>query len=332
MLATRCTRRLAAAVAAVTLAIAGTGCTGNASAPGTEPTRAPGVSLTEARSAADQVVAGWVTAHETAWDPCAWDAVDAYPARLADDAAIEVSAALLADGNDQASSFTNSFRVTRVYAHSTTAEGEYLVVAGYYRDADRRAIADSDAIHLYLRQGTGAWRYAAGVGGEGVTGRTAATKGLTVSFTPLSEQPDVDVATTGANADLLDALLAAVGPQSATATVTAQGTTLTAGSQSWGGDYTEVKAAQCQVPDGPAVASFAVQEGTLSLVQLDCDIELTTSSKTLIVWTDPITSTQVTGGTAKLRVLYEALVRTDADGYTVLAHHDRWASLPTVTD
>ncbi|MCB0911374.1 MAG: hypothetical protein KDB60_07150 [Propionibacteriaceae bacterium] len=313
------------------VALTGAGCTGGSADPTPTATAPSGVSVAEAQDVADQVVEGWSVAYGASWDAAAWDAVDTYPARIADEAAIATGTAQQQAGTYRASAFTNSFRVTSVYAHSETVGTEYLLVAGFYRNANRKPVADSDAIHLYLREGSGAWRYAAGVGGEGVTGITAARKGVAVSFTPLAEQPDVDVSMTGTNRELLDALREAVQPGAQSATVTAQGTELTAGAEAWGGDFYSVRAAECSVPDGPAISTFGVQEGTLSLVQLDCDIELTTSSKTLIVWTDPVTGKQVLGSSAKLRVLYEALVRTDGSTYTVLAHYDRWASQPTVT-
>ncbi len=325
-------RRLAAALVTAVLGLVGAGCTaGEVPTPSPSPTAPSDVTVKQAQQIANRIVAGWKTAHQSSWSPAAWDAVDAFPARIADNAAIEAGAAQQAAGRYRASTFSNTFTLTRVYAHSTTGGAEYLVVAGYYRDARKKAIADSDAIQLYLREGTGEWRYAAGVGSEGVDGTTPAKKGLTGSFTPLAEQPDVDVGTTGANADLLDALTEAARPRSKVATVTARRTTVTAGVAAWGGDYYTVKSAECRVPNGPAVASFAVEEGTLSLVQLDCTVELTTGSKTLIVWTDPVTGRQELGSGAKLRVLYEALVQTGTDGYTVLAHYDRWAGLPVVT-
>ncbi len=324
--------RFVAAVVTLVVGLTGAGCTGNAPGPSATSTTPPGVTVEQAQAVADQIVAGWQAAHERSWDPAAWDAVDTDPARLADDAAIEVGDAQEQAGTYQPSAFTNSFKVTRVYAHSTTATGEYLVVAGYYRTAKKTAIADSDAVQLYVREGADTWRYAAGVGSEGVTGTTAAKKGLMVSFTPLTEQPEVDVSQTGENLGLLDALLKAVRPGTDQPAVTADGTQLTAGAEAWGGDYYSVKAATCSVPSGPAITSFSVQEGALSLVQLDCEVELTTGSETLIVWTDPVTGEQVLGSSAKLRVLYEALVRTDLGGnYVVLAHYDRWAGLPTVS-
>lgn len=330
-LTVRASGRLVAALATFVIGLAGAGCTGSAPTPSPTPTGPTGVTVAQAQAVANQIVAGWQAAHERSWDPAAWDAVDAYPARLADDAAVETGTAQQQAGTYRASAFTDSFRVTRVYAHSTTAGTEYLLVAGYYRTAQKKAIADSDAVQLYLREGTGAWRYAAGVGSEGVTGTTAAKKGLMVSFTPLAEQPAVDVGTTGENRDLLDAVRKAAQPKSDTPTVTAEGTRLTAGAEAWGGAYYSVKAARCSVPSGPAIAAFTVQEGALSLVQLDCDVQLTTGDSTLMVWTDPVTGKQVIGSSVKLRVLYEALVRTDGGSYTVLAHYDHWASPPVVT-
>lgn len=322
--------RLAATAVLLVVTIAGAGCTGGPS-PSPTPTTPPGVTVKQAQSVANQVVTGWRAAHKTSWDPVAWDAVDAFPARVADDAAVQAGAARRDAGTYQPSTFPNTFTVRKVYAHSTTDGTEYLLVAGYYVTPAKKAIADSDAVQLYVREGAGSWRYASGVGSEGVSGTTAAKRGLAVSFTPLAEQPGVDVSTTGTNADLLAALQEAARPKAGTTSVTADGTKLTAGAEAWGGDYYSVKAADCTVPSGPAIASFDVQEGALSLVQLDCDVELSTGSKTLIVWTDPVTGKQVLGSGAKLRVLYEALVRTEGGSYTVLAHYDRWAGLPTVT-
>lgn len=330
MLAPVRVRWLAAVLAAATTCGV-VGCTGSAPRPSPTATTPTGITVAQAQDVANQIVTGWQAAHESSWDPAAWDAVDTAPARLADDAAIEAGAARRKAGTYQPSAFTESFRVRKVYAHSVVGDTEYLVVAGFYRTAAKTAIADSDAVQLYVRQGSAGWRYAAGVGSEGVDGTTAARQGVPISFTPLAEQPGVDVTTTGANGTLVDALLEAVQPKADSATVTASGTRLTAGARAWGGDFYSVKAADCRVPDGPAVTSFPVEEGTLSLVQLSCDVTLTTSSKTLIVWTDPVTGKQVLGSGAKLPVLYEALVSTDGDSYVVIAHYDRWTGLPRVT-
>ena len=322
--------RLAATAVLLVVTIAGAGCTGGPS-PSPTPTTPPGVTVKQAQSVANQVVTGWRAAHEDLLGSGGLGCRGRLPRpgrgrrggpgrRRPRDA-----------GTYQPSTFPNTFRVTKVYAHSTTDGTEYLLVAGYYVTPAKKAIADSDAVQLYVREGAGSWRYASGVGSEGVSGTTAAKQGLAVSFTPLAEQPGVDVSTTGTNADLLAALQEAARPKADTTSVTADGTKLTAGAEAWGGDYYSVKAADCTVPSGPAIASFEVQEGALSLVQLDCDVELSTGSKTLIVWTDPVTGKQVLGSGAKLRVLYEALVRTDGGSYTVLAHYDRWAGLPTVT-
>lgn len=202
-----------------------------------------------------------------------------------------------------------------------------MVVGGYYLTSKGKPVSDGDALNLLTRTNGGSWLFTGFVPGSAFPGTLPGNKGPLVSFTPLSPLSSVDLDPKGAQAWLLASMVTAANTGRAKGIGAGTGN-MRAGSDAWGGNYDVVTASRCTVPKGPAIATFEVQNGKLSLVQLDCQVKLRAKPNSTLYWTDQVTGKRISGTRFSVRILYEALVRHQDNGYIVLAHNDHWISYP----